>query len=225
MKSTATSKGIRVLVVADQPIVRAGLKATLEGNTATVFVGEASTTKEAIGKARRLAPDVFLLGAGASEPSEVEIIQSLRDRVPEARILVLGADDDAGTILRLLRAGAHGYSPKTASTAELIRATKAVFKAEVYLSPAIAEKVLEAGDSAVTPIQGELAEQKLSPRESQVLRLIARGLTNRQIAAELGISARTVETHRKHIMTKLDIHTVAGLTRYAIERGVKLNSN
>lgn len=219
MKSKQSARPIRVLAIDEQPIRVAGLRTTLEHQKSMEFVGEAHDAAAALVKAGRVHPDVILFGVGVERQREVETIQGFRERVPEAKILILGDDDQARYVLGLLRAGASGYTSKTSSASQLVRAIKATFEGEVYLSPAIAKALLELEEPDVEQDDGDVA-QVLSPRESQVLSLIARGLTNRQIAERLGISARTVETHRERIMRKLDIHTVAGLTRYAIQRGV-----
>lgn len=210
-----SSRKIRIITVDERPLVREGLKSTLARSERAVVVGEASDGDTAIAEARRLSPDVIVHGTG--EPRRaVETVESLREEVPTAKILMVGEPSKAELVLGFLRAGASGYVLSSSSTAELLRAIRAVREGQVFLSPGVARTVADRTEAA--PVRRTQAK-KLSPRESHVLALIAAGLTNRSIGERLGISTRTVETHRERIMRKLNIHTVAGLTRYAMEHG------
>jgi two-component system nitrate/nitrite response regulator NarL len=148
----------------------------------------------------------------------LDAMTNLRKQVPEAKILVLTMHDNREYIARVVRSGARGYLLKDSAPAELVSAIKAVHRGEVYFSPSVSKVLIEEmadGRKASGPDQ-----QPLTDREREVLSLIAEGLLNKQIADRLGIGVRTIETHRERIMRKLDIHTVAGLTKYAIARGM-----
>lgn len=214
-----SSRKIRILVVDNQPLIREGLKSAFARYRSTAVVGEASDTETAVANARRLSPDVILLGAGTDRHATIESIQALRTQASDGRILIIGGHSRAEFVLDLLRAGASGYVLDTSATSELLRAIRTVRRGEVFLSPTVARTLAKEDEKSVAVGSTREAPSELSPRESQVLGLIAKGLTNRQIGESLGISTRTVETHRERIMRKLDIHTVAGLTRYAIQHG------
>jgi DNA-binding NarL/FixJ family response regulator len=211
---------IRVLVVDDHAVVREGLRSVLVAQPGFEVVGDAGDAAEALALAEREEPDVVLLDVTMPGESGLAAAARLRDRLPATRILILSMHDRAEYVLEAMRAGASGYLLKDASPATLRDAVRAVHRGDAYFCPAVAER-LSAG------LRGELeAEQRrgslgrLTPREREVLVRIAAGRTNKQIATDLGISPRTVETHRDSLKRKLRIHTVAGLTRFAIDSGL-----
>ena len=216
---------IRVLVADDHAIVRTGIRHVLEGEPGVEVVGEAATGAEALALAERLRPDVAVLDLSMPGGSGLRVAAELRRLAPETHILILSMHDNTEYVLESLRAGAHGYLLKDAAATELHRLTRlfedirAVRRGESFFSPAVAGRL-----GAV--LRGEPGEPRspalvqLSARERQVLVGVAQGRTNREIALELGISHRTVETHRESLMRKLGVRTVAGLTRLALEAGL-----
>jgi DNA-binding NarL/FixJ family response regulator len=214
-----TEEPIRVLVADDHAIVRTGIRHVLEGDPGFVVVAEASTGAEALELAERLRPDVAVIDISMPGESGLRVAAELRQRSPGTRALILSMHDNTEYVLESLRAGAQGYLLKDSAATELRGAVRAVRRGESYFSPPIAGKL-----SAV--VRGETAEAaagalgQLSGRERQVLIGVAQGYTNREIALQLGISHRTVETHRESLMRKLNVRTVAGLTRLALEAGL-----
>jgi DNA-binding NarL/FixJ family response regulator len=214
-----TEAPIRVLIADDHAIVRTGIRHVLESEPGFVVVGEASTGTEALELAATLRPDVAVLDISMPGTSGLRVAAELRQRAPETQVLILSMHDNTEYVLESLRAGAHGYLLKDTAATELRDAIRAVRRGESFFSPAIAGRL-----SAV--VRGDAAESsagalgQLTARERQVLVGVAQGHTNREIATQLGISHRTVETHRESLMRKLGVRTVAGLTRLALEAGL-----
>jgi DNA-binding NarL/FixJ family response regulator len=210
---------IRVLVADDHAIVRTGIRHVLETEPGFTVVGEASNGAEALALAVELAPDVVVLDISMPGGSGLGTAAELRRRCPDTRILILSMHDNAEYVLESLRAGVHGYLLKDSAAAELGGAIRAVCQGESFFSPPVARQL-----GAV--VRGELggeapgAVASLTARERQVLVGVAGGRTNKEIAQELGISHRTVESHRESLMRKLDVYTVAGLTKIALEEGL-----
>jgi DNA-binding NarL/FixJ family response regulator len=214
-----TDSTIRVLVADDHTIVRSGIRHVLESEPGFTVVAEASTGGEALELASSLHPDVVVLDISMPGESGLRVAAELRRRVPETHVLILSMHDNTEYVLESLRAGAHGYLLKDTAATELRDAIRAVRRGESFFSPPIASRL-----SAV--VRGDAAESsagalgQLTARERQVLVGVAQGHTNREIATQLGISHRTVETHRESLMRKLGVRTVAGLTRLALEAGL-----
>ena len=211
---------LRVLVVDDHSVVREGLRRVLEegsgGNLRVV--AEAANGVEAVECALREKPDVVLLDLTMPGPggSGLAVVRTLRDRAPAARVLILSVHDDREYVLESVRAGAHGYLRKDSSPAEIRQAIHAVCAGDSFFSPTVARHLAAAVQDG-GPQQTAASLAALTARERDVLIGVASGRTNRETAAELGISVRTVETHRDSLMRKLGIHTVAALTRFALE--------
>jgi two-component system nitrate/nitrite response regulator NarL len=210
---------VRVLLVDDYPIVLSGLRNTLSSHPQFKIVGEASDGTEAIRRAKETNPNVVLMDITLPGLNGIEATRVLRKEVPKAKVLALTMHDDREYILEIIRAGAKGYVLKDTSPSELIRAIVTVYNGDSYFSPTISRIVLNELEARpekkkLIPISG------LTPREEEVLRLIAEGHRNKEIAKRLSVSVRTVETHREHIMRKLDIHSATGLARYAIAKGI-----
>ncbi len=217
---TAPAPVIRVLVADDHGVVREGIRHVLQGEPGFEVVAEAANGADAMTLAESLRPDVVVLDISMPGESGLKLAARIRHRLPETRVLMLSMHDHPEYVLESVRAGAHGYLLKETAATELRRAIRAVDEGEAFYSPPIARRLSDA-------VRGELARERrtndlgtLSPREREVLQGIARGQTNKEIAAALGISHRTVETHRESLMRKLRIRTVAGLTRFALETGI-----
>jgi two-component system nitrate/nitrite response regulator NarL len=210
---------ISVLVADDHAIVRTGIRHVLEGEVGFAVVGEAATGEEALALAAELQPDVTVLDISMPGQSGLQVAAELRRRAPGTRVLILSMHDNTEYVLETVRAGAHGYLLKDTAAVELRGAIRAVRRGESYFSPPIASRMRAALRGALAP-QSPGALDQLTAREREVLVGVARGSTNREIAQELGISHRTVETHRESLMRKLGIRTVAGLTRFALEAGL-----
>lgn len=211
---------ITVLVADDHAIVRTGIRHVLEGEPGFTVVGEASTAAEALALALDLRPDVAVLDISMPGDSGLHVAATLRKECPATRVLILSMYDNTEYVLESVRAGAHGYLLKDTAATELRGAIRAVQSGESYFSPPVASRltaVVRGGPAPESPA-GHLA--RLSSREREVLEHVARGRTSKEIAGELGISHRTVETHRESLMRKLQLRTVADLTRFAIEAGV-----
>ena len=214
----AREKKIRLLLVDDHPIVLDGIKSHLCAQPEFEIVGEAANGIDALQKSRTLLPDVVLMDITMPQMNGLEATVMLRKQAPLAKILILTMHNSKEYIAQMIRAGARGYLLKDGSPAELVRAIKAVHAGEVFFAPSVSrvivDQLVEGGGRVAEPVQS------LTDREREVLSLIAEGLLNKQIADKLGIGVRTIETHRERIMRKLDIHTVAGLTKYAIAQGM-----
>ena len=210
---------IRVLVADDHAIVRSGIRHVLEGEPGFTVVGEASNGAEALALAAELVPDVAVLDISMPGVSGLQAATELRRRCPDTRVLILSMHDNTEYVLESLKAGVHGYLLKDSAAAELGAAIRAVCRGELFFSPPIARHLgaVVRGEMAAGPA-GALAQ--LTGRERQVLVGVAGGQTNKEIAQELGISHRTVESHRESLMRKLGVYTVAGLTKIALEEGL-----
>lgn len=211
-------KPIRVLVADDHTIVRTGIRHVLEGEAGFEVVGEAANAAEAVTLAATLRPDVVVLDITMPDESGLEVADRLRQGPAPPRVLMLSMHNNAEYVLESVRAGAHGYILKDAAATELRTAIRAVCRGESYFSPPVAGSLTAAVRGEHSPPSSLIAQ--LTGREREVLQGIARGLTNKEIAAELGISHRTVETHRESLMRKLEIRTVAELTRLALAAGI-----
>ncbi len=209
---------IRVLVADDHTVVREGIRHVLDGEPGFTIVAEAATAAEAVRLAEAEKPDVVLLDITMPGESGLQAAVRMRKLVPETRILILSMHDNPEYVLESVRAGAHGYLLKDSAATELRQAIRAVHQGEEYFSAPIAHRLRAAVRGQAGELPGPL--DVLTGREREVLVGIALGRTNKEIASELGISHRTVETHRESLMRKLGIKTVAGLTKLALETGL-----
>jgi two-component system nitrate/nitrite response regulator NarL len=213
----ATKQRIKVLVVDDHPVVRKGLQSCLSRQDPIKLVGEASDGDEALKKARELAPDVILMDISMPRMNGLAVTETLRKESPNVKVLILSVHSNKEYIFRIIQAGAHGYVSKEAPPQELVRAIECVYGGEPFFSADVAKAALNqfvASGGKKEPFA------QLTSREREVLVLIAEGQSNKEIANKLGIGVRTIETHRERIMRRLDIHSVAGLTKYAIANGM-----
>jgi two-component system response regulator NreC len=207
---------IRVLVVDDHAVVRSGLRRLLDAEADIETVGEAPNAERAVFEAIEHRPDVVLMDLVMPVKGGIEGMPAVLQAVPEATVLVLSMQDDPRYVHEAFEAGASGYVLKEAADTEVVAAVRAVAAGERYLHPALGARLI-----AAEAEQRRRAEaDPLSDREREVLRLLALGHTNQEIASQLYISVRTAETHRAHIMQKLDLSTRAELVRYALDEGL-----
>jgi DNA-binding NarL/FixJ family response regulator len=207
---------VRVLIVDDHAVVRAGLAHLLNAEDDLETVGEAGTAKEAIFEARSSKPDVILLDVVMPDQSGLEVVPQLLREQPDAKVLMLSMQDDPRYVREAFEAGASGYVLKEAADVELVAAVREVAGGGRYVNPELGARLVAA--EAVERRRAE--EDPLSDREREVLRLLALGHTNQEIAEQLYISVRTAETHRAHIMQKLRLGSRADLVRYALAEGL-----
>lgn len=211
---------VRVLVVDDHAVVREGLRHVLTAAEGFSVVGEAANATEALELAETVRPDVVLLDLTMPGMSGLEAAAELRRRASGARILVLSMHEQDEYVLAAVRGGADGYVLKDAGPGELRAAIRTVRAGGEYFSPAVARRLAAAVRGEVATESPRARLQHLTPREREVLALVATGRTNREIAAHLRISPRTVESHRESLMKKLALRTVADLTRFALQTGL-----
>jgi two-component system response regulator NreC len=207
---------IRTVIVDDHAVVRSGLRLVLEGEDDIEVVAEAADARNAVFEARAHRPDVILLDVVMPGRSGIEAIPDLLTESPESKVLVLSMQDDPAYVREAFGAGASGYVLKEAADAEVVAAVRDVAAGQRYVHPTLGARLVAA--EAEERVRAE--EDPLSEREHEILRLLALGHTNQEIASQLFLSVRTVETHRAHIMQKLRISTRAELVRYALERGM-----
>ncbi|HJS49370.1 MAG TPA: response regulator transcription factor [Gaiellaceae bacterium] len=207
---------IRILVVDDHAVVRSGLRRVLDAEPDLETVGEAPNAERAVFETLEHKPDVVLMDVVLPGKSGIEIIPTLRKNAPETRVLVLSMQDDPRYLREAFEAGASGYVLKEAADTEVVDAVRAVAAGERYVHPALGARLVEVEAEE----RRRAAEDPLSEREREVLRLLALGHTNQEIAKTLYISVRTAETHRAHIMQKLHLSSRAELVRYALARGL-----
>jgi two-component system response regulator NreC len=206
----------RVLIVDDHAVVRSGLRLVLDAEDDIEPVGEAGTARDAIFEARSTKPDVILLDVVMPDKSGIEIIPTLLHEHPEAKILVLSMQDDPRYLREAFAMGASGYVLKEAADSEVVAAVREVAGGGRYVHPELGARLV----AAESEERRRAEEDPLSERENEVLRLLALGHTNQEIAKQLFISVRTAETHRAHIMQKLRLSSRAELVRYALEHGL-----
>ena len=210
-------KKIKVLLVDDHPVVRKGLHSCLANRENLKIVGEACNGTEALQKVKELDPDVVLMDINMPGMDGLEVTEALRKDAPRTRVLVLSVHDTRDYVMRIVKAGARGYVLKDTPPDELVRAIETVNAGDAYFSPSVARIAL---NQYVAESDSNSPLTRLSEREREVLVEIAEGRSNKEIASRLNIGVRTVETHRERIMRKLDIHSVAGLTKFAIANGM-----
>ncbi len=206
---------IRVLLVDDHTILRAGLRVILSAEADIEVVDEASDGQEAVAKAERLSPDVALMDISMPVMDGLEATRRIHHSRPEVKILVLTIHDNEEYLFQVLEAGGSGYLVKKSADTELISAIRAVHRGEAFLSPLATKMVIRRYLHAVGQGEKKQNYDNLTRREKEVLKLIAGGYTNQEIADRLIISVKTVETHRAHILEKLELHTRADLVKYA----------
>jgi DNA-binding NarL/FixJ family response regulator len=212
---------ITILLAEDHAVVRQGLCGLLKADGNFLVVGEARTGRDAVDQARKLRPDVILMDIAMPVLNGLEATRQILAANPAAKIVILSAHSDDEYIERMSTAGAVGFLEKQTSAEILTQAIHEVAKGNSFFSPSIAKR-MACGKNRSRDRDGlhKTGNLRLTSRETEVLQLVAEGCANKQVAATLSISIKTVEKHRQHLMDKLDIHETAGLTRYAIARGI-----
>ena len=210
---------IRILIADDHQMLREGLRAILEKDEDIEVIGEASDGRTAVAMARTLRPDVVVMDISMPDLNGVEATRQIKAENPAVKVIALSRHSDRRYVLRMLDVGASGYVLKSGAYDELRRAVEAVRGGNSYLSPRITGLVIDAHLRPVSEPQSS-ASPTLGPRELEIVQLLAEGHTSPQIARKLHISTRTVESHRRNIMKKLGVHSVAELTKYAIREGL-----
>jgi DNA-binding NarL/FixJ family response regulator len=213
-------RSIRVLIADDHAIVREGIRQVLTQTQGFQVIGEAAGGTEALELVRKEQPDVIILDVSMPGRSGLEVAQELRTAASRVGVLILSVYDDMEYVLEAVRAGADGYLLKDSSPSELREAVRAVHRGEGFFSPAVARQLSAALRAESDREDRNTQLKRLTSRERDVLVLIAKGRTSKQAASELGISHRTVESHRESIVKKLGLRTVAELTRFALETGL-----
>ena len=208
---------VRILIVDDHTLVRAGIKMLLATIPNVEVVAEASDGGEALPLVERFRPQVVLMDIAMKSLNGLDTTAKITAAYPDVRVLILSMHANEEYVLQALRAGAAGYLLKEAATAELEIALQAVSRGETYLSPPVSRAVV---DGYVQRIAERPPNDGLTPRQREILRLIAKGLGTKEIAYQLDLSVKTIETHRAMVMERLGIRDVAGLTRYAIRAGL-----
>lgn len=207
------TRDIRIMLVDDHTVLRAGLRLLLEREPGLDPVGEAGSAEAALRALTRVSPDVVVMDIEMPGMGGLEGASRIKERAPEVRVLILSMHDQASDVRRAFGAGADGYLLKSAADDDLIRAIRAVAAGERYVHPSL-------GAVLAAPVAGAGPLEELTHREREILRLLALGHTNQEIAEQLIVSVRTVESHRAHVMTKLRVTTRAGLVRTALDAGL-----
>ncbi len=207
---------IRVFLVDDHTVVRQGLRRILESDEEIEIVGEAGDRRTAIDLVQRLRPHVVVMDVAMPELNGIEATRQITKRVEGAKVLVLSMHGDDVYVRQALKAGARGYLLKDSEDLDLIKAVKAIRGGGSFFSPPVSKVVLSGYLGDRPDADGDDGVSRLTDREREVLQLIAEGKTNKEVAHALSVSVNTVETHRKHIMEKLDLHNTAELVRFAI---------
>lgn len=207
---------VRVLLADDHELVRAGIRSLLKETSDLEVVGEAADGREALRRVEELRPDIVVMDVLMPELNGLDATARIVGAFPEVRVVLLSMNESEEYVLQAMRAGATGYVVKNVRPGELEEAIRVVARGGTYLSPAVSKHVV----SGYLQRTGRPSEDPLTPRQREVLQLIAESKSTKEIAQKLGISAKTVETHRMQLMQALDIHDVAGLVRYAIRTGI-----
>ena len=214
------NKKSRIVIAEDHTILREGLRSLLSSSPEFEIVGEAKDGREAIGCVEKFKPDLILTDLSMPRMNGMEAIKEIKRQSPETKVLVLTVHKAEEYILATLQAGADGYLLKDSTHAELLMAVKHVLGGKRYISPGISDKVLEGYLEGKKTLRTHTTWETLTQREREILKLIAEGYKNKEIAEDLCISPKTVEKHRANLMEKLDLHSIQALTAFAIGKGI-----
>jgi len=209
---------IKVLIADDHAIVRAGLRALIQFEPSLELVGEATGGYEAIELVGKTRPDILVLDLSMPDLDGIAVTRKLKSQLPDLCILILTVHEDEALLREAIKSGASGYILKRAAEAELISAIHIVMRGDLYVDPSMVRTLLDETDKTTSSVHESV--ESLTPRETEVLKLIVQGYTNRQIGEELSISIRTVEGHRANLSEKLGLHSRVELVRYAREHGL-----
>jgi len=213
-------KKITVLLADDHMVVRQGLRALLEAEPDIRVVGEAENGRQAVQLTKRLQPQVVVLDMAMPLLNGLEATRQIMRDIPNTKVLILSSYSDDEYVQEVIEQGAIGYLVKQTAANDLLQAIRHAHQGKAFFSPSIAKRLVDQGREAFARGGPKKPRRRLTSREAEVLQLIAEGQPNKQIAAELAISIKTVEKHRQQVMNKLNIHDVAGLTRHAIAKGI-----
>ncbi len=211
---------IKIILVDDHEIVRAGLRMLLQAQSDIEIAGEAENGQQALELCQKVTPDVVIMDITMPGLSGLEVTRQLKQECPDAAILALTIHEGEQYFFEMLNAGASGYVPKRAAPTDLVNAIRAVHSGEVYLHPSVAKALVNDYLQRVQMGWERASYDGLTSREQEVLKMIAEGMMNKEIAEKLSISVRTVERHRENIMDKLNLHSRAELVRYAVDKGL-----
>jgi len=211
---------IRILIADDHSIVREGVRMILAGQEDFEVVGEAATGRQALEQARAIKPDIVVMDISMPDMTGIQATEKIRKELPQVQVLGLTMHEEDSYVFELLKVGASGYVLKRAAAEDLVSAVRATHRGEAFLYPSVAKMVVQDYLQRTSAKDKEQALDGLTEREREVLTLIAEGLTNQEIAGRLFISIKTVQTHRAHIMEKLNLHDRTELVRYAIRKGL-----
>ena len=211
---------IRVLLADDHTLIRAGLRMVVVSQPDFTVVGEASDGREAVALAEQLKPDIIVMDIGMPSLNGIEACRQIHDSLPGTQVIMLSMHSDEGYVLRALKAGAKGYMLKDSAEADLASAIRAVTAGKSFFSPAVSKILLEDYMRKLKRTGAEDSFDLLSPREREVLQLVAEGKSSKEVANLLSLSVYTVETHRAKVMQKLNLHNIPELILYAVRKGV-----
>lgn len=214
-------KPMRILIADDHEVVRHGIRALLESHDGWEVVGEAVTGRQAVDEAQELQPDLVIMDISMPEMNGLEATRHIRKELPEAEVLVLSVHDSEQLVREVLEAGARGYVLKSDAGRDLIAAVETLCRHKPFFTAKISEMMMEGFIKAGTPSEpGKPSLSVLTAREREIVQLLAEGQSNKEVADTLGISVKTVETHRSHVMAKLNLHSMSDLVRYAVRNQI-----
>jgi DNA-binding NarL/FixJ family response regulator len=213
-------KKIGVLLADDHTLIRAGLRMVVEAQSDLSVVGEANNGREAVAMAAALKPDVVVMDIGMPSLNGIEAAREIRKTLPDTQIVMLSMHSDEGYVLRALKAGAKAYLLKDSAEADLAQAIRAAAAGKSFFSPAVGKVLLEDYMRKLQRTGAEDSYELLSPREREILQLVAEGKSSKEIATLLNLSVYTVETHRAHVMQKLNLRGIPELILYAVRKGI-----
>jgi DNA-binding NarL/FixJ family response regulator len=213
-------KQIRVLLADDHTLIRAGLRLVVASQPDLTVIGEAKDGREAVAMSDELKPDVVVMDIGMPSLNGIEACRHVHAALPRTHVVMLSMHSDEGYVLRALKAGAKAYLLKDAAEADLVSAIRAVISGKSFFSPAVGKVLLEDYMRKLERTGAEDSYELLSPREREVLQLVAEGKSSKEVANLLGLSVYTVETHRAKVMQKLNLHNIPELILYAVRKGI-----